>query len=154
MLISDYTLRLAQKHVEEYARREEAMDQHRAVMKKCDTCESFLCLGINAYRWLKQADDTLREAAREGLEVPEECRDELEIAYRDWLKPCPHAERLIEEQQELGYKPENLEEFKRACEDVKKQVRLLDMDKALDDASRGVVFDAQFWAATKKVHAS
>ena len=149
----DSTLQLAQKYVEEYTKHDDAMAQHYAVMEKCEACEEFLRLGVNAHKWLRQADETLREAARQGIEVPAESRDALEVLYRDWLEPCADAEKLIKKQEDSGYAPGNLAEFRLAREDVERRVRLLDMDKALDDASRGVVFDAEFWAAARKTDA-
>ncbi len=146
----DCTLQLARKYVEEYTKHDEVMAQHYAMMEKCDACEKLLRLGVNAHKWLRQADETFREAARQGIEVSAESRDALEFLYRGWLKPCGDAEKLIQKQKDLGYTPDNLGEFRLACEDVERRVRLLDMDKALDDASQGVVFDAGFWAAARK----
>ncbi len=150
MATLDYSLQLAEKGVEEYQTHDRAMAQHKAIMGQCDECEKLLQLGIDASRWLKQADEMLREAAKQGIDVSEECVASLEYLCRGWLEPCPHAEELVERQKAAGYPPENLDAFRQAREEVEKWVRFLDMDKALDDACQGVPFDAAFWAGVEE----
>jgi len=146
--VSDYSLRLAKKHVEEYRNQDAIMSQHREAMA-CRDCEGFLERGIEAYNWLRHADRVLRQAAVEGFEVPEEARDALAALYRAWLHPCPRAEERIKEQEERNFRLRNLHEFRAACEYVEQQVRLLDMEEEIDDAFEGRVFDEEFW---KKAH--
>ena len=146
--VSDYSLRLAKKRVEEYRDQDAIMSQHQEAMA-CRDCEDFLEHGIEAYNWLRQADRVLRQAAVEGFGVSEEARDALAALYRVWLNPCPHAEERIKQQEERNFRLRNLHEFRAACEYVEQQVRLLDMEEEIDDAFEGRVFDEEFW---KKAH--
>jgi hypothetical protein len=154
MAVADYSLRLAEKHVEEYDERDKKLiAAYRAAMK-CRDCEEFLQLGIDACKFIRQADTVLRQAAVEGLEVPVEAKDALSRLYRGWLAPCPRAEERIKQQEMQGFKPSNLKEFRDACEYVTQQVRLLDMEKHLESAFQGQVFDEDFWLEAHKMRSA
>jgi hypothetical protein len=153
MSVSDYSLRLAEKHVEEYRDKDAIISRHEEAMECCD-CEDFLQLGIEACKWLRRADRTLRQAAVKGFDVPPEARDALAKVYRFWLLPCPHAEERIKQQKSRGFTLGNLKDFQEACEHVKQQVRLLGMEEQLESAFQGGVFGEQFWHEAKKMRSA
>ena len=140
----DYSLQLAQKRVDDYRRKDETIAAHEDAMA-CRDCEDFLESGIEAFKWLRRADLTLREAAVAGIQVPDDAPEAIASLYRAWLVPCPHAQQRIKQQVERDFRLRNLREFQEACEYVKQQVRLLDMDDQLEGAFRGDVFDEAFW---------
>jgi hypothetical protein len=142
----DYSLQLAKKYVVDYNNMDDVMRQHQEVMRCCDECEAFLRSGIDAYTWLQRAEFVIQQAAREGIAVPKEIPDAIDLLYRTWLAPCDRAEQHIKRQQELGYEAANLKEFRNACEQVKKRIQAIDTCDAIDDAFSGKVFDASFWA--------
>lgn len=133
---SDSSLLIARQRVDAYSQRDALMEQHAEAMK-CRDCEDLLHCGIEAYKWLRRADETLREAAKAGFDVGEEAKEALDLLYRTWLRPCERAERRIREQQELGFTIKNLDEFRAACSFVKRQVRKQEMFAALDQAFQG-----------------
>ena len=149
----DYSLKLAEKHVSEYSNQDSFNERHREAME-CRNCEDFLELGINAFKWLTQADETIRQAAIEGLEVSENIPEVIATLYRAWLRPCDRAEALIKEQRERGFRLKNLNEFRDACDFVRQQVRLMDMENTLNKAQQDDLFDVEFWqeAALKHVN--
>ena len=132
---SDSSFLIAQQRVRAYSERDALMEQHAQAMK-CRDCEDLLDCGIEAYKWLRKADETLREAAKAGFDVTVEVRDALDLLYRTWLGPCKHAERRIQEQQEAGFEVSNLAEFRDACEFVKRQVREQEMFAAIEQPFR------------------
>jgi hypothetical protein len=143
--MTDYSLRIAQRHVELYSSQDKGlMAQHRQAME-CRACEQFLNTGIEAYKWVKHADDVLREAARQGFEVKDECVEVLNLLYRQWLVPCRHAMKWVETQQANGFVIGNLEEFEAAKQDVRKQVQRQKDYATLDDTMQGKPFDTGFW---------
>ncbi len=129
----DYSLELARKHVNSYG-------QHTAMK-----CGDFLRHGIEAYRWLRQADHTVRQAAREGLEVSPETVSVLSELYRLWCRPCSHAEKLIAEQEARGLSVAGVKEFREARDFAEGQIRRLEMYETLEQAFRGEFFDDSFW---------
>jgi hypothetical protein len=140
----DFSIQLAQKQVEAYsAKDDELMATHQQAME-CRDCEEFLDTGIHAYQWLRRAEETAREAAREGIEVSPDAVAAIKLLYRSWLRPCAHAEQRIREQEAAGYHVSNLADFRSAGDDVKKRVQAFDMYDAIDDAFEGRVFDADF----------
>jgi len=150
MSVSDLSLRLAEKHVEEYRDKEAIMSRHRAAME-CRDCEDFLQLGIEAYTWLRRADRMLRQAAVKGIDVPAEARDLLATLYRHWLIPCSHAEEWIKQQEDRKFALRNADEFREVQEQVKRQVRLFDMEEQLESAFQGGIFDEEFWLEAQKI---
>lgn len=145
MTTIDYSLGFAQKHVRKYRAQDEIMAAHSEAMT-CRDCEDYLELGIKAYKWLRQSDCTLREAALdEDFDVPEEIPDIIATLYRAWLEPCAHAEKWIKQLEGRGFRLKNLHEFRDACEYVQQQVRLIDAEEELEHAFQGDVFDEKFW---------
>ncbi len=144
-MCSDYTLQIARARIDAYSNMDEVMRQHHEIMECCDRCEKFLQSGIEAYEWLQKAENTIQRAAREGFSVSDEVPAAIDHLYRTWLVPCSHAEELVSQQQQLGYIPANLDEFRAACEQVKKRIQMIDAYDAIDDAFGGKTFDAAFW---------
>lgn len=136
----DLSLQLAQKYVSDYSSLDEAMREHRAIMKCCEECEALLRSGIEAYRWLRNAELTILQAAREHFNVPDDVPQAIDQLYRLWLVPCKHAEALIVQQEALGYPVENLDEFRDACEQVQKRIHAIEMYDAIDAAYNGSAF--------------
>ena len=152
--MTDYSLRIAQRHVEMYSNQDSLMTaQHRDAME-CRACEEFLSLGIGAYKWIRQADETLREAARQGFEVPEEAVNALRLLYRRWLTPCRRASKLIDAQKANGFLIGNLGEFNAACEYVRSQVRRQEDYAVLDEVMQGKSFDAAFWQEAARIRSA
>lgn len=132
---SDSSLLIAQQRVRAYSERVALIEQHAEAVK-CRDCEDLLDCGIEAYKWLRKADESLREAAKAGFEVSTEVRESLDLLYRTWLRPCAHAERRIREQQEAGFEISNLADFRAACEFAKRQVCKQEMFAAIDQPFR------------------
>ena len=150
MSVSDLSLRLAEKHIEEYRDRDAIISPHHEAME-CRDCEDFLELGIEAYKWLRRADRMLRQAAVKGIDVSAEATDALATLYRCWLIPCSHAEERIKQQEDRGFVPRNAEAFRDVREQVKQQVRLLGMEEQLESAFQGGIFDEEFWLEAQKM---
>lgn len=148
--ICDYSLRLAEKHVEEYRDYDVLISQHKEAME-CRDCEDFLALGIEAFKWLRRADKILRHAAIKGLDVSADAVGALATLYHLWLLPCSHAEERIKQQEEKKYHPRNVKDFREASEFVKREVRMLEMEEQLEGAYRGDVFDEAFWEEAHKM---
>ncbi len=152
-MATDITLELAKKHVSKYAEQDRIMAQHCSAMK-CRDCEDFLQLGIEAYQWIARADQTLRQAAVEGLDVPEEAKDVLCKLYTSWLTSCAHAEDRIREQEQQGFTVANAGRFRESRENVEQQLRVLEAHEALDEAFQGQMFDESFWAEAHRMRSS
>jgi len=146
----DYTLKLARKRVDAF---DALTEQHRHAMK-CQDCQDLLRSGIEAYKWLRRADETIRLAAVEGFQVSQDVVATLSNLYRAWLKPCPYAEEQVKEQEKLGFKIASLDEFRKVCEEVRTKVSILDMEEHLENAFQGGVFDSSFWAEAHKIRAT
>ena len=143
--MNDFSLRIAQRHIEAYSSWDhDLMAQHRDAME-CRACEEFLDAGIAAYKWLKHADETIREAARQGFEVSAETVETLKLLYRQWCVPCRHANKLIADQKANGFSIRNLREFEEAWEAVQSQVQRQKDYEALNELMQGQVFDTGFW---------
>jgi hypothetical protein len=148
--MAEAVLFLAEKHIQEYQDRDAILSQHRQAMK-CRDCEDFLGLGIQAFKWLKRADQTIREATIKGFEVTPDVPEALAHLYRGWLLPCAHAEDQIRRQREQGFELRNLEEFEKARNFVEQQVRLLDMEEDVERAAQGDSFDEEFWTEAHRL---
>jgi hypothetical protein len=124
------------------ARHSEAMDSYR--------CEEFLDRGIQAYNHLKKADETLRNAAREKLQVPEELVAVLRTLYEQWNGPCARAKQMISDQEHRGFQLRNVPEFVAACRDVEDRLREFDAFGGIEDVFQGRGFTDEFWNAAAK----
>lgn len=110
-------LKIAADAIADY--HDELLREHADAMERFD-CQSFLQHGIDAYRWLANAEHTLREAAYRGLlEFTPELHGTLESLYTRWLEPCATAEQWIERQLQRQYTLDNLTEFRECCAKVR-----------------------------------
>ena len=108
---------IAREAVQEF--HDVVMNDHREAMQALD-CEEFLEKGILAFDWLKQAENTVREAiARDIIKLTEEGHKAFESLYYSWLNPCETAEARISTAKKNGYNPENLDRFNECCEQVR-----------------------------------
>jgi hypothetical protein len=109
---------------------EEAMD--------CWDCQNFLQLGIDAFHWINRTDQEMRKAVYAGKkDYSQEDALFLEKLYAEWLEPCLFAERWIAAQQSRGFSIDNLEEFRKCCEEV----------RAIVEELNGTLSNPQFAAA-------
>lgn len=120
---------------------------------ECRDCEDFLRMGIEAFDWLARADEAIRSAVYSGaMAFDPECDSTLAALYSEWLKPCEYAERWIAIQQNRGFHVDNLEEFRRCCQEARAIVEenqgvlrndaFVDLrDEAIDAHRRGETLD-------------
>lgn len=123
MMYDNIILSLASRRVRAFAddeqRRHETLIQSHEDALACRDCEGFLQLGIEAFKWLRRAEETMREADYEGLfDFDRETQDALDALYEAWIPPCKYAEEWIRILGERGYRPDNLDEFRNAQEGV------------------------------------
>lgn len=118
-MTENLTLRIAQNRVRAYTdESDDLMKRHEEAMECCD-CEDLLQIGIDAHKWLRRAEDTMREAVYLGLfEFTHEVKETLDILYAAWLEPCEFAEKWILFLDKREYIPDNLAAFRNACEKV------------------------------------
>ena len=64
---SDLSLQFAKRFVEQYEGRYDEIMRRHFVAMECRDCEEFLRQGLNAFRWLRHAEETFRQAAVENL---------------------------------------------------------------------------------------
>jgi hypothetical protein len=131
------------------------MQQHQEAME-CWECQSFLQLGINIYKWLEQADLDIRKAIFDHkTEYDRDWDASLTALYSEWLKACDFAEKWITSQIERGFTLNNLEEFRKCCEEVRAIVKnnegilvnpkiLSAQEHALEEFRKGNTLD--FWS--------
>lgn len=142
---ADYSLLLARKKVQCYSQRSESIARQAGLLE-CRDCECFLRLGIEAYKFLRQTEDVLRQADRENLDVPDDFLVELSDLYRAWLRPYAHAEERARQLQKQGFSVGNLKQFREACEYVENRASAHEgmhqswQGPLLDDA-----FADEFW---------
>jgi hypothetical protein len=148
---TDLSLQLAQKFVEEYENRyDEIMRRHCEAME-CRDCEEFLLQGLNAFRWLRHAEETLRQAAAENLcttpedmELLKTATESLNTLFAVWLRPRADAEKRIANlagQFDVAH----AKDFRDACEYVQRKIQKLEMQNAIEDAFQAGVFDESAW---------
>ena len=111
--------RTAEQQVGFYSDQSEAMRSHHEAME-CRDCEDFLQLGIGAFKWIQRAEDSIRTAVCDGIVAFDvEIDKAITRLYHSWLGPCPDAEKWIKAQIDRGYRPDNLDEFRKCCEEVR-----------------------------------
>lgn len=112
-------LKIAHRRVHAYADESDELMQRHAEAMECRNCEAFLKMGIDAFKWVRRAEETIREADYEGIsELTPEVQKALDLLYTAWMNPCEFAERWILSLANRGYVPENLEKFRNACEEA------------------------------------
>jgi hypothetical protein len=110
---SPLVLQLAERRVHHFG--EESIPPESRV----EACERFLQKGIDAYKWLRRAEEFLREADYEGLlNLDATLRNALGTLYEEWLKSSNHAKRCIETAARTGEILSNRDEFMQAYQDA------------------------------------
>lgn len=124
------TFEIAHRHVHAFADQSSEVMRDHADAMNCRNCEEFLRAGIDACKWLKLTEETIREGAYLGIrEITTDIRDALDSLYESWLEPCTYAEEWISSLEERGYKPDNLVEFRNAREEVRDIVERRDWQR-------------------------
>jgi hypothetical protein len=127
----------ARRHVRFYARQSRIIELHEEAME-CRDCEDFLQLGIDALKWLQRAEEELRISVYSGeRENSVELSDSLDKLYHVWLMPVHSAEQWVAKQAARGYTPDNLCEFREACEHARDIVENRDWSR-VSECSRAV----------------
>jgi hypothetical protein len=126
-MTGNLVLNLAHRRVRAYSEETDRLigDHHEAM--HCRDCEDFLQNGIDTLLRIRRAEETLREADYEGIFAFDAAtRSAVGALYRTWLQPCEFAETWIAELREMGHVPDNLDEFRAACEFAKDAVAQVD----------------------------
>ncbi|MBS0266192.1 MAG: hypothetical protein JSS02_29955 [Planctomycetes bacterium] len=143
--MNNICLDLAQRHVAEYTNESDRLMREHGAAMKCRDCEEFLQQGINAFKWLRQADDFLREADAAGVEAyTAELRETFDLLYKKWLEPLAFAEQWIQENVKGGYAPDNLAEFSQICEEAREFVETREW-RHLSRVARGKLSAQEDW---------
>lgn len=112
-------LNLARRRIHDYAGETASWAQQHAEAMECRDCEEFLQKGISAYKWLRRAEETMREADSEGLfDFDTELREAVGDLYQAWLQTLPLVENWIAALQQRGYSLDNLADFQAVREAV------------------------------------
>jgi|GEM_PF-3099255 len=128
-------LNVAERRVREFADEADALLASHSEAMECWKCQELLQKGIDAYRWLTQADAFLREADYQGVfDFSPELQDAVNTLYQAWLQPCEFAERRIVALLERGYQLDNLQEFREICEQVEEIIDNREWRKAAAQA--------------------
>jgi hypothetical protein len=125
-------LEVAQGRVNQYADESVSLMRRHAEAMECRDCEDYLKRGIEALCWLRKAEDMLREADAQGIcPLSPELRQSINVLYSAWLRPCADADKWIEDLGVRGYVPDNIGEFRGACEEAEEIAERKDwQDKA------------------------
>jgi len=132
--MSTIAYKSAQRQVRFFARQAKEMKEHRLAMN-CRDCEDFLQVGIDAFHWMKRAEEELRRTLYEGTrENDPTISATFDRLYHTWMMPVAIAEQWIALQQANGYEPDNLAEFRRASQEVREIVENRDWAKVAEQA--------------------
>ena len=104
--------KLAQKCMRDYSEKDATMQKCAEAMS-CRDCEDLLRSGIEAFKWLKQSENTLQEAAKAGIQVSMHAKEAIDYLYRAWLMPCEHAEPAYGNRKKRDSRLPTLRNFKR-----------------------------------------
>ena len=122
-------LELAQRHLERYGEGASNVPAHATNGVGGRSCNDVLRRGIDAYRWLVRAEETLREACYQGLfTFTPEVKNTLAAMYESWLKSSELAESWIDAHCQTGEPLQLLHDFRRAQESVEEILAQVDWD--------------------------
>lgn len=117
----------ATHNVELYVQHAENITSNQHEALDCLDCQAFLQLGIDAFRWLVNADELINKAIAEGIvEYDPELESKLEELFRRWLVPCQFANDWIDVQLRRGYQPDNLKKFRKCQAEVEAILNSID----------------------------
>ena len=138
-------LMIARRRVQAYKNESDELVQRHAEVRESRDCEAFLAQGVEAFKWLKNADDTMRKADYQGVfEFSRDLRQAVDLLYQAWLIPCEFAESWIASLANRGYAPDNLSRFRSACEEAEFIVQQRDWQNAAT-ASRVLASSEEEW---------
>ncbi|HVA46479.1 MAG TPA: hypothetical protein VNH11_08905 [Pirellulales bacterium] len=107
-------LAVAQKSLDDYSA---ALANGDVQSLKAVACQRLVQQGIDAFQWIVKAEETIRQAAYQGLiDFSPELDETLEALYRGWLARCEQMQALIRQQILQGGDLDNVSEFAR-CRD-------------------------------------
>ncbi|MGW8256122.1 MAG: hypothetical protein ACWGMZ_01420 [Thermoguttaceae bacterium] len=97
----------------------EIMQQHNLAME-CRDCEDFLQLGIEAFNWIQRSWQNYQQRIFDGQASHDpQVEKRFTELYRHWLETGDKVGQWIRIQTGRGYYPDNLDEFKKYCEEVR-----------------------------------
>lgn len=110
----------AKRHVDFFSQQSEELGEHHEAMD-CWDCQDYLQLGIDAFRWLKRAEEVIRDAVYQGALAGQERKFEhsLRTLYGAWLQPCDAAEQWAAQHIARGLS--NLDEFRKCRQDAEER---------------------------------
>lgn len=107
-------LAVAQKSLDEYSA---ALAESDGKSIKAVACRRRVQQGIDAFGWIVRAEETIRQAAYQGLiDFSQELDATLEALYRGWLARRGQMQALIRQQILQGAEFDNVQEFAK-CRD-------------------------------------
>lgn len=125
--MSNFALRTARRRVDDFANQLAVIRQSREAME-CRDCEDYLQLGIDAFNWLKRANDQWEEAksdfdSENRRDISIEMADQaIRQLYFVWLRSSEEAKKRINVQVGRGYVVDNRDEFESCVEQVREIV--------------------------------
>lgn len=113
-------LAIAQKRVSDYSGDSSRVDGETATRSEC---KNRLQRGIEAYRWISRAEETIREAVAQGLIdhaiYENSILPAIKRVYTDWLTPFEHVEAVVDQQSNGASDADTLAEFRHCGENVR-----------------------------------
>lgn len=97
--------------------RTELLAQHREALE-CWDCDDLLRLGVEAFAWIRRAEENLSAAVRQGAPYDPDMEQTLTELYEQWLEPCEAAEEWAKEVRSRGYELKHLDEFRRVWQEA------------------------------------
>lgn len=113
-------LAIAQKALDEYAA---AFTDGDAAATEAMAFQRHLQQGIDAFQWIVRAEETLRQAAYQGLiEFSPEIEQSVESLYREWLASSERIEKTFAAGQDC---PPDAAEFRAVTSQVRERINAL-----------------------------
>ena len=99
-------------------RTERLLKDHKEAME-CRDCEDFLRLGIEAFRWLQKAHQSIQDDVYHGRSVYDDAFEHaITKLYQLWLKPYNTAQRWMKSLQGHGFELDKADHFARCCHEA------------------------------------
>lgn len=130
MIRDNVNLQLAERYVARYCHKATAISVLGPNGGNGRNIDEFLQNGIEAYRWLCRAEETLREASYEGLfDFSSDVHEAFDALYLAWLKTSELAEPWIEVQRKEALPNELFHEYRQVRESIDEVVAQRDWAK-------------------------
>lgn len=137
-------LAIARKRVSDYSGKVTQSDDTDG----CHDCKSRIEDGIEAYHWLRRAEETIREAVYQGLIAHAVYESSVLPAIASlfvaWLQPFEQIEALADGQSNGEGKAANLTEFRECRESVRDWLECHEWSSAVK-RSRNAAMQAEPW---------